>query len=71
MTGFLYPPDVADIFCLMYADDIANCAETSVRLQRQVNLIGEFCDSRDMKVNLNKTKIIVFRNGGPLRDYER
>ena len=24
-----------------------------------------------MKVNLNKTEIIVFRNGGPLRDYER
>ena len=24
-----------------------------------------------MKVNLNKTEIIVFRNGGPLRNYER
>ena len=34
-------------------------------------LISEFCDSRDMKVNLNKTEIIVFRNGGPLRDYEQ
>ena len=55
----------------MYADDIANCAETRVMLQRQVNLIGEFCDSRDMNVNLNKTEIIVFRNGGPLREYER
>ena len=69
--GIFITPDVADIFCLMYADDIANCAETRVRLQRQVNLIGEFCDSRDLKVNLNKTEIIVFRNGGPLRDYER
>ena len=62
---------VADIFCLMYADDIANCAETRVRLQQQVNLIAEFCNSRDMKVNLNKTEIIVFRNGGPLRNYEQ
>ena len=68
---YLYNPDFSDIFCLMYADDIANCCETRVWLQRQVNLIGEFCDTRNIKVNLNKTKIIVFRNGGPLRDYER
>ena len=31
--------EVADIFCLMYADDIANCSETRVRLQRQMNLM--------------------------------
>ena len=30
----------------MYADAIANCSETRVRLQRQVNLIGVFCDTR-------------------------
>ena len=69
--GIFITPDVADIFCLMYADDIANCAETRVRLQRQVNLIGEVCDSRDMTINLNKTEITVFRNGGSLRDYEQ
>ena len=69
--GIFITPDVADIFCLMYADDIANCAETRVRHQRQINLIGEFCDSRDMNVNLNKTEIIVFRNGDPLREYIR
>lgn len=34
--------------------DIANYAETRVRLQRQLILISEFCDSRDIKVNLNK-----------------
>ena len=69
--GIFITPDVEDIFCLMYADDVANCAETRVRLQRQINLIGEFCNIKEMKVNLNKTEIIVFRNGGPLRNYER
>ena len=68
--GIFITPDVEDIFCLMYADDIANCSETRVRLQRQINLTKEFCDTREMKVNLNKTEIIVFRNGGPLRKYE-
>lgn len=54
----------------MFADDIANCAETRIRLQRQLDLIYEFCQTTNMTVNLNKTEIIVFRNGGPLRDYE-
>ena len=30
-----------------------------------------FCDETGMKVNLDKTKIIVFRQGGPLRSYEK
>ena len=63
--------DLDNIFCLMYADDIANCAETRVSLQGQVKIFGEFCDSRDMKVNLNKPEIIVFRHLGPLLEYER
>ena len=72
----------------MFADDIANCAETRIRLQRQLDLIFEFCQvtnhhhhhhirfracfplRTNMTVNLNKTEIIIFRNGGPLRNYE-
>ena len=58
--GIFITPDVKDIlvFCLMYADYVANCAETRVRLQRQINLhlIGEFCNIGEMKVSLNKTE---------------
>ena len=56
--------------CLMFTDDIANCADTWIRLQKQLNIISEFCQLTKMTVNLNKTEIIVFRNGGPLRSYE-
>lgn len=42
-----------DIFYLKYPDNVANCAETRVRLQKQINLVGEFCDSREMKGNLS------------------
>lgn len=70
VDGIFVTDDVPDIFCLMFADDIANCAETRIRLQRQLDLIYEFCQTTNMKVNLNKSEIIVFRNGGPLRDYE-
>ena len=68
--GIFITGDVPDLFCLMFADDIANCAETRIRLQRQLDLIFEFCQLTNMAVNLNKTEIIVFRNGGPLRSYE-
>ena len=67
--GIFITGDVPDLFCLMFADDIANCVATRIRLQRQLDLISEFCQVTNMTVNLNQTKIIVFRKGGPLRDY--
>lgn len=48
----------------MFADDVSSFADTVVRLQRQINLIEKFCDSVGMYLNLSKTKIMVFRNGG-------
>ena len=68
--GIFITKEVSDIFCLMLADDIANCADTRIRLQKQLNSISEFCQLTKMTVNLNKTEIIVFRNDGPLRSYE-
>ena len=53
----------------MFAD-IANCAETRIRLQRQLDTISGFCRLTKQTVNLNKTDIVAFRNGGPLRSYE-
>jgi len=37
----------------------------------QLNSIAEFCDNTGMTINQSKTEIIVFRNGGSLRSYER
>lgn len=68
--GIFITPDAAEIHCLMFADDTANCAETRIRLQRQINLISEFCRDTNMNINLNKTEIIVFRNDGPHHNYE-
>ena len=55
----------------MYADDIANFADTVARLQKQIGLVSTFCHFVKMKVNLNKTKIMVFRNGGCLKLVEK
>ena len=69
-TGIFITNDINDIYCLMFADDIANCAETAAKLQQQILIIDAFCQNTGMELNLDKTEIIVFRNGGGLRNYE-
>ena len=55
----------------MFADDVASCSETHIRLQNQINVITSFCSKTGMEVNLDKTEIFVFRKGGYLRCYEK
>jgi hypothetical protein len=38
-------------------------AESAEDLQVQLNAFGEYCDNWKMKVNVNKTKIMVFGFG--------
>ena len=68
--GIYISPEMDKLFVLMYADDVSGLADTAVRLQRLINTIDEFCNKVKMEINLDKSKIMVFRNGGPLRQYE-
>lgn len=63
--------DTMKLFVLLFADDLVLFAETVIELQRLINRLAEYCDLWQIKVHVLKTKVIVFRNGGPLRDYER
>ena len=54
----------------MYADDIALIADTSVELQGKLKALEPFCQKWGMEVNLAKTTVIVFRNGGKLSSKE-
>lgn len=63
--------DVCKIFLLLFADDLVLLAETKIELQRLLNKLKEFCTTWNLQVNLNKTNVIVFRNGGYLRRYEK
>lgn len=46
-------------------------SDTVIRLQRMIDLIAKFCKAVGMKLNLNKTKIMVFRNGGIVKQIEK
>ena len=49
---------------LMYADDIVLVADDRTVLQRMINNLEKYCDYWGMEVNLKKSEVMVFRNGG-------
>lgn len=61
----------SDVKLLLYADDIVLCADTVGNLQKQINILKVFCEKWGMKLNLKKTKVMVFRRGGRLRKNEK
>jgi len=50
----------AKIHTLLYADDIIILAYSLKELQRKINVLYSFCNVHGLKVNLNKTKYIIF-----------
>ena len=62
---------VDDIIALMFADDVASFNDTIIRLQHQINCRERFCESVGMFLNLSKIKIVVFRNGGVVKQTEK
>lgn len=51
------------IFCLLFADDVALISMTAEGLQRQLDILQEFCDISSMAVNLDKTAVLIFKKG--------
>ena len=63
--------DAPNIILLLFADDIAMCSDMPGRLQHMLNVLKMFCDKWDLKLNLLKTKILVFRRGGIVKQNEK
>ena len=58
--------DVYELFLLLLADDIVLLSETPVGLQNQLNVLCQSAKRLQLKVNIDKSNIIVFRKGGYL-----
>ena len=54
------------LFLLLYADDMTIFAETAEGLQKGLDILGSYCNRWKITVNIEKTKIMVFRKGGIL-----
>lgn len=49
---------------LAFADDIVLLAQDRLTLQRMINEFERYCQKWDLVVNLDKSKVVISRNGG-------
>jgi hypothetical protein len=63
--------DELQIRILMYADDVVILADHPIILQDMIRNLEKYCSNWGMTVNLSKSKILVFRNGGLLSQHEK
>ena len=57
------------LYILLYADDTMILAENPNDLQALLNEMEKYCDTFDLHLNVNKTKILFFSRGGELRKH--
>jgi hypothetical protein len=60
-----------NIKLLAYADDIVLLASDKLSLKKMLQAFELYCSKWNLEVNLSKSKIIVFRNGGRLSRHEK
>ena len=69
--GIQLLPGAIELFLLLFADDIILLSESVIGLQNQLNMLKIEADRLKLTVNLGKTNIVVFRNGGHLSAHEK
>lgn len=64
------PVELRDIalFLIMYADDTVLFSETEQGLQNMLDCLQQYTSKWKLKVNVDKTKNVVFRKGGMLKN---
>ena len=56
------------LFLLLFVDDSVLLSETAEGLQNLINNFKKYCKKWNLTVNVNKTKIVVFKKGRLNRD---
>jgi hypothetical protein len=51
------------MFLLLYADDTPICAESPNDLQKALDAMSDYCALWKLRINVNKTKVVVFSRG--------
>ena len=51
------------IFLLLFADDAVLFAQTPAALQSMLNDLEQYCNTWGLKINTNKTKVMIFERG--------
>ena len=71
VRGIHLYPDFMEVLLLMFADDIACISDTISGLQKQLNILSIYCATYKLQVNIDKTKVLIFKKGGQLSRREK
>ena len=69
--GIQLSPELIEILILLFADDVVLVSDSVIGLQSQLNILHDTASKLDLMVNLEKSNIVVFRNGGHLAAREK
>lgn len=70
LEGGIWVDDI-NVRLLLYADDIVILSDDIKILQSMITNLEKYCNYWNLEVNLTKSKIMVFRNGGRLSRLEK
>src|SRR5580698_3538922 len=57
---------LVEILILLYVDDLILLANSAADLNRKLEVLHMYCNLNGLRVNIKKTKVIIFRSGGRL-----
>ena len=69
--GIALTPELIEILIMLFADDVVLLSYTVVGLQRQLDILSNTARRLDLTVNREKSKIVIFRNGGHIASTEK
>ncbi|CAC5403534.1 unnamed protein product [Mytilus coruscus] len=70
-NGIFIHENFHNVMLLLFADDLALVADTPNDLQRRLNNLEKYCEKWKMTINMDKSNIVVFKNGGKLFKNEK
>ena len=60
--------DQLSLYLVLFADDAVIFSDSPQGLQQSLNQLHQYCETWNLTVNVDKTKIMVFRKGGVLAE---
>ena len=64
-------PELFQILIMLFADDVVLLSYTVIGLQQQLNILRDTAKRLCLVVNLHKSNVVVFRNGGHIAVREK
>ena len=64
-------PGLVELLILVFADDVILMSASQAGLQKQLDRLQEAREERHLEVSCDKIKIIIFREGGFVKKYEK